>query len=407
MMLRRMSLWVLVVVMATGCSTFSGLFGKNEKKAAKEPAALVQITAPIRIQKLWTVSLGGGEGMLGLRQKPALDGGNIYVVDDGGRVHAVDSRTGRSLWRTSVVSSESRRSWKFWKKQARATGLTGGPAAANGLVVVGGRNGEVVALEAGSGQIRWTKKVSSAVIASPLITPDRIIVRSNDGRVFGLDPVDGSRKWVFDRGLPTLSVRGNSSPVLGQGITYIGYDDGSVIALRIEDGLRVWEQIVAEPDGRTELDRMADIDGEMQVGADEVVATSYHGTTMSMRNSNGAPLWARDVGSHSGVALLADKVVLADKAGNVWALDRNSGADIWKQDALQRRWLTTPAIQGDFAVVGDVEGYLHWLRLDNGQLAGRIRVEKGLIRATPQVSEEGVLFALSTDGKLVAYSLGQ
>lgn len=406
MMLRRTSLLVLVLAFATGCSTISGWF-KSDKKVASEPAPLVQITAPVRVQKLWSVSLGGGEGMLGLRQKPALEGGRLYAVDDGGRVHAIDSSTGRSLWRTSVVSSESLRNWKFWKKQARATGLTGGPAAANGLVVVGGRNGEVVALNADSGDIRWTKKVSSAVIAAPLITADRIIVRSNDGRVFGLDPADGSRKWVFDRGLPTLSVRGNSSPVLGPGVAYVGYDDGSVIALRVEDGLRVWEQIVAEPDGRTELERMADIDGELQVGADEVVASSYHGTTMSMRNNNGAPLWAREIGSHSGVAMLADKVLLADKAGNVWALDRNSGADLWKQDAMQRRWLTTPAIQGDYAVVGDIEGYLHWLRLDNGQMAARVRVEKGLIRATPLVSDQGVLYAISTNGKLVAYSLGQ
>ena len=406
MMLRRMSLLVLVVAFATGCSSFSNMF-KNEKKAAKEPAPLVRIGAPISVQKLWSVSLGGGEGMLGLRQKPALDAARLYAVDDSGSVHAIDRLTGRNVWETSVVTSEARRSWKLWKRQERTTGLTSGPAAANGMVVVGGRNGEVIALDADSGQVRWTKKVSSAVIAAPLITADRVIVRSNDGRVFGLDPADGSRKWVFDRGLPTLSVRGNSSPVLGQGITYIGYDDGSIIALRVEDGLRVWEQIVAEPDGRTELDRMADIDGEIQVGADEVVATSYHGTTMSIRNNNGAPLWSREIGSHAGIAMLADKIVLADKAGNVWALDRNTGADIWKQDAMQRRWLTTPAIQGNYAVLGDLEGYLHWLRLDDGQIVGRIRLEKGIIRGTPLVSDDGVLYALSTDGKLAAYTLGQ
>lgn len=406
-MLRRLPLLILLIGATAGCSTLSGWFGgKSEKKLATEPAPLVKLSPQLRVQKLWSVSLGG-EGMLGLRQKPVIDGSRLYAVDNGGQVHAIDARSGRGLWRTRVVSSETMRSWRFWKKQARATGLTGGPAAGNGLVVVGGRNGEVVALDADTGAIRWTKKVSSAVIAAPLVTADRIIVRSHDGRVFGLDPADGSRKWVFDRGLPTLSVRGNSAPVLGQGVAYVGYDDGSVIALSVNDGLRVWEQIVAEPDGRTELERMADIDGELQVGADEVVASSYHGTTMSMRANNGAPLWARDIGSHAGVALLADKVVVSDKSGNVWALDRNSGADLWKQDALQRRWLTTPAIQGEYAVVGDVEGYLHWLRLDNGQFAARVRVEKGLIRGTPQVSGDGVLYALSTDGKLAAYSLGQ
>jgi len=263
-----------------------------------------------------------------------------------------------------------------------------------------------VAMDADTGTKRWTAKVSSEVLSAPLIVSGRVIVRSNDGRVFGLDAADGSRKWLFDRGLPLLTVRGNASPVAGNGIVYIGYDDGTLVALRDEDGLRVWEQAVAEPDGRTEIDRMADIDGEVQVGLEEVFATSYHDQTMAMSAANGHPIWTAPVGSYAGIALLGDKVLVSDKGGNVWALDRATGNSLWKQDALARRQLTTPVVQGDYAVVGDLDGYLHWLRLDTGVIVARTRIERAALRGTPQVSPDGVLYAVSNEGKLTAYKLG-
>jgi outer membrane protein assembly factor BamB len=231
-------------------------------------------------------------------------------------------------------------------------------------------------------------------------------VRSNDGRVFGLDPADGSRKWVFDRGLPALSVRGNSSPVGANGVSYIGYDDGSVVALRDEDGLRVWEQAVAEPDGRTELDRMADIDGELVLDGDQLYAASYHDKVMALSATNGQPLWTHDIGSYSGLALTADKVLLTDKSGDIWALDRSTGNSVWKQNLLEYRQLTSPVVQGAYGVVGDLDGYLHWFKIDTGDVVGRERVERASVRGTPQVSPEGVLYALSNEGKLTAYKLG-
>ena len=238
------------------------------------------------------------------------------------------------------------------------------------------------------------------------MSANRVVVRSNDGRVFGLDSADGSRKWVFDRGLPTLSVRGNSSPVGANGLAYIGYDDGSIVALRQEDGLRVWEQAVAEADGRTELERMADVDGEMIVDGDQMYAVSVHDKVMALSAGNGQPVWTHDVGSYAGVAVAGDKLLVSDKAGNVWALDRATGNSLWKQDALGNRQLTSPVLQGEYVVVGDLEGYLHWLKTDTGEIAGRQRVEGAALRGTPQVSADGVLYAISNEGKLAAYKLG-
>lgn len=407
-MLRRTLFLAMVVALAPGCTTVKGWFGGGSSKSkAAEPAELVELASPIAVRQVWSVDLGDGEDRRWLRQHPTLDGNRIFAVNDKGEVLALDSTSGKNIWTANAVEVGAKGSkWKFWKREASEAGLTGSPGVGNGLVVVGGRNGEVVAFNAETGEKRWTAKVTSEVLSAPLVLTNRVVVRSNDGRVFGLDPADGSRKWVFDRSLPTLSVRGNATPVGANGLSYIGYDDGTLVALRDEDGLRVWEQAIAEPDGRTELDRMADIDGEIVVDGDQIYAASYHDKVMALSAANGQPMWTHDVGSYSGVALLADKVLVTDKIGNIWALDRASGNSLWKQNVLENRQLTSPVVHGEYGVVGDLDGYLHWFKLDTGDVVGRVRVDNAALRGTPQVSADGLLYAVTNEGELAAYKLG-
>lgn len=406
-MLRRILFVAALIAVAPGCSTVKGWFGASTKSKANQPTELTKIASPIGVSKLWDVNLGDGEGKLWLRQRPTLDGNRIYATNDDGEVVALDAATGKQIWVANAVNVAKTGSWiKFWKRKAAEAGLTGSPGVGNGLVVVGGRNGEVVAFSADTGEKKWSVRVTSEVLSAPRVIDTRVIVRANDGRVFGLDPADGSRKWVYDRGLPALSVRGNSSPVGAGGLSFIGYDDGTVVALRDEDGLRVWEQAIAEPDGRTELERMADIDGEMIIDGEQIFVASFHDKLMSLAAASGQPLWTHDYGSYSGVAVAGDKLVFSDKNGDVWALDKSSGTSSWKQNLLEHRQLTTPVIQGEYAVVGDLEGYLHWIKLDTGDVVGRARIERAAIRGTPQVSADGILYALTNEGKLAAYRLG-
>jgi outer membrane protein assembly factor BamB len=399
----RIVLLALILVFATGCSTIKGWFGDSKGKAL-EPAELTDIASPIAVDRAWSLNLGDGREKLGLRQKVAVEGERLYVSNDDGQVLAINAGTGDVIWDSQAVKTgKTGNRLLFWRRKTIEAGLSGGPGVGNGLVVVGGRNGEVIAFDAETGAERWKAASTSEVIATPLVAGGLVVVRSNDGRTFGFDAADGTRKWVFDRGLPNLSVRGNGTPVAGGELVYLGYDDGSVIALRLADGLLAWEQLVAEPDGRNDLERMADVDGELQLGLSELYATSFRGQTVAISTTNGEPMWNRDIGGYGGLALLADRVVLADPAGTVWALDRNTGSALWKQEALARRWLTTPAVQGNYIVVGDIEGYLHWIRADDGVIVGRDRIENSAILGTPQVSASGTLFAITAEGKLAAY----
>lgn len=402
-MLRRTLIIAALLAFATGCNTLKGVFGDDASKALA-PAELVDIANPLPVRKAWSRKLGDENASLGLRQRPAIEGDRLFVSNDEGRVLAIDANTGDVLWDSEVAPTRKVGSRVFfWRRKSVDGGLSGGPGVGSGLVVAGGRNGEVVALDSETGAERWRTKVTSEVIAAPLVSPGRVVVRSNDGRTFGLDPADGSRKWVFDRGLPALSVRGNGAPVSDGQLVYLGYDDGTVVALRMEDGLLAWTQRVAEPEGRNELDRMADVDGEIALGYAELYATSFAGQTMAISTQNGRPLWSRDTGGYSGLALLADRVVLSDPSGTVWALDRNNGSALWRNETLARRWLSTPAIQGEFLVVGDVEGYVHWLQPSDGAIVARDRAGRAPIRGTPQVTPAGMLVVLDAEGRLSAY----
>ncbi len=407
-MLRRIALICLIAFTLNGCSTVKGWFDGKSKSTVAEPAELTKMTNAIKVTRLWSSGVGSGEGKLWLRQKPAVDGNKVFVVDDGGKVRALDAMTGKAIWESKVLEMKSSGSrLMFWKKRSTETGLTSSVGVGNGLVIVGGRNGEVFALDEETGTKKWNAKITSEVISAPLVADNRVIVRGGDGRAFGFDIADGTRKWVFDRALPSLSIRGNGSPVLGVGVVYIGYEDGTVVMLRIADGLQGWEQAIADPNGRTELDRTADVDGEIQVGSDAIFATSYHGQSMALSLSNGRPLWTRDIGSYGGFAMNETTLVVADKQGVVHGLSRTDGSGTWKQEGLQRRMLTTPVIQGNYAVVGDLEGYLHWMKLDTGEIVARVRVQNAYLRGTPVISNNGVLYALTTKGELAAYKLDQ
>lgn len=406
-MFRRVLFLCLVVALTPGCSTVKGWIGGASKSKVNQPTELTKLASPIPVKHLWSSSVGGGEARSWLRLHPTLDGNRVYAVDDRGQLLAFDAGTGKRAWVANGVDVPGRASkFKFWKRETTEAGLSSSPGVGNGMVVVGGRNGEVIAFDAATGAKRWSVRATSEVLSAPFVGASRVVVRSNDGRVLGLDPADGSRKWVFDRGLPTLSVRGNAAPIGAQGLVYIGYDDGTVVAIKEDDGQRIWEQSVAEPEGRSELERMADIDGEMVLDGDQLYVVSYHDKLMALNAASGQPVWTHDVGSYGGVALAADRVIVSDKIGNVWALDRSSGTSLWKQNLLAYRQLTSPVVQGNYAVVGDLDGYLHWLKLDTGDVVGRQRIEHAALRGSPQVSPGGVLYAVSNEGELAAFQLG-
>ena len=389
--IQRISLVLACAVALAGCTTIKGWFGAKGDKKAAEPAALTEFTPSAKVSKLWSAGAGKGEGRVGARQGPAVADGHVYAAAIEGGVRAFDLQTGQALWHYEPKAEED-------KQPIR---ISGGPGAGSGLVVVGGLDGEVIALDASNGVEKWHARVGNEVIAAPVVADGLVFVRSNDGRVTAFDAGSGERRWFWSREVPALSVRGNDSVVLGPGYVFVGNDDGTVAALSEQDGRLLWEQAVAQPEGRSELDRMADIDGTPVLDGTVLYATSFKRQTMAIDAPSGRPMWASDNGGAGRPGNASDRVVVADPAGTVWALDKNSGSALWSQPALARRSLSGVAVQGDYAVVGDYDGYLHWLRLDNGQFAARARAGGDAIRGAMVVAD-GVLVVQNIDGDISA-----
>lgn len=379
----RRAFLVLLVAAVSGCGVFKG---KTNRENIEPPAELVDFTPSLTLDKQWSGSVGPGEGKLGLRQPVAVNAGTLYAADVEGTVRALDAASGKSRWEV----------------QFEGVRWSGGPGVGEGTLVLGSLDGTVIALNPDNGAERWRALVSSEVISTPAISRGIAVVRSQDGRVFGYSITDGERRWVYDRGLPSLTLRGNARPVISGDSVFLGYDSGHVVALRLVDGTQIWEQIIAEGEGRSELDRMVDIDGEIVVEGSDLFVASFNGQVMALDSASGRPLWNREMSVFTGVSLAGDKLLVSDRSATVWALDRRSGASLWRQDGLAHRWLTTPVAAGSHAVVGDLEGYVHFLSLEDGSLAAREKVGGDPIRATPQVVD-GVVYAQTIDGDLTAW----
>ncbi|MNM52238.1 Outer membrane protein assembly factor BamB precursor [compost metagenome] len=398
MKLKHVAGLALLAMTLTGCSTVKGWFaGKDaEAKKALEPAELVKFEPTLKVSKIWSTSVGKGEGRIGLRQAPMVADGRVYAAAVEGGVHALDLQTGKEIWEYKPAKE---------KKKPKLR-LSGGPGVGEGLVVIGTLDGQVIALDASNGTEKWKSRVPGEVITAPAVAQGLVFVRSNDGRTTALDAATGEQRWFNTQELPSLTVRGNAPVVAGPGVLFIGNDDGTLSALAIQDGRPLWEQSVGTPEGRTELERMADIDGAPVLEGNTLYVSSFKNETMAIEGPTGRPLWSRDHGGGGGVAVTSGNVVVTDGKGTVYGLDKTSGSAMWSQQALARRSVTGAAVQGDYAVVGDYKGYLHWLRLSDGELAARAKSGGDALLAAPVVAD-GIAVVQNVDGKLTAFRLAQ
>lgn len=380
--MKRCIVPVLAALMLAGCSVFGGGEKPVEKPAALKPIKTVQVQAHI----LWRHGVGDGTHGLqyhGLRIAGAH--GDVFTMDPAGLVSAFTA-DGKALWR-------------------HYTGLklSGGPTVIGDTVVVGSLSGQVEALRRDDGHVLWKQRVSSEVIASPIGADGVTVVRSGDGRFFAFDTDSGKRLWNYDSTVPRLSVRGESMPVIDDGLLISGTDDGKLVALTLNNGKLAWNQTVQLPTGRTEIERLVDVDADSAIGGDNVYAASYGGQLAGVSVQGGQLLWKRDLGSDTGLAAQNGMVFVTDLHGDVLALNARTGNTLWKQDALHNRGVSQPVIDGPWLVVADRFGYMHWLSLNNGHIVGRIEADGQGIQTTPLVMS-GRLFVLSTAGRLSAIS---
>lgn len=383
-MMRVLLAALLSLAVLQGCSWFKS-WGDEEPG---DPAPLVDFEESVDVRKEWSTDVGDGMGKAGVSMPPLYVDGTVYVADYEGLLAAVNAENGKKTWEIKTKLP-----------------LSAGPAVGESLLVVGTLDGSVLAFDPASGNERWSAKVSSEVLAVPGISDSIVVVRSIDGRVFGLDAETGARVWIHDHSVPLLTLRGNTNILLRGGTVFVGYEDGSVTALRLDDGSQIWSQSVVSLEGRTELERLSDIGIQMVLVASDLIVSSYKDRVVSMAADSGRLLWFKEISSATGVQVAGTNLAVSDMAGDLWLLDRRNGSTVWKIDQLTNRGLTLPAFYGELVVVGDKEGYLHWINTRDGSFVARVREGKKGFAGGP-LTVGTTLYVLSRKGTLAAYRAG-
>lgn len=378
----RLAVILLLAISSGGCGTVSDYM--RGKDNSEPPAPLQVFQASVQVQTAWSARVGSGSDNEYFKLTPSVANGKVFAADRRGRVSAYDAASGRSLW--SVESKAA---------------VSGGPGNGEGLVLVGTSDGEVLALDEGSGAERWRVRVSSEVLSAPVAAQGVVVVRTVDGKLFGLDVHEGKRLWTHDSSVPALTLRSTSAPVIAGDMVLGGFASGRLVALSINDGRMLWETVIAEPHGRSELERLVDISAEPQVVGRTIYVTSYQGRVAALDLESGRLIWTRDMSSYAGLSVDDHAVYITDDKGQVFGLDRRDGRALWKQDKLRARAVTAPEVYGEYVVVGDFEGYLHWMARDDGGFVARVRTDEAGI-LTPPMAVGDLLYVNGKGGVLAA-----
>ena len=370
---------LLLGLLLAGCSS---LFDSAAGSKPKEPARLTEFKERARLEVRWHHDLGdAGRNAL----QPVVMHDAVYAANTKGEVFRLERATGKEVWRADSGFA-----------------ISGGVGVGDGLVLVGSAKGDLAAFEE-NGKLRWKVKVSSEVLSAPQVANGIVVVRTGDGRIAGLSAVTGARQWLYERATPALIVRSYVGVTIDHGIVYAGFAGGKLAAIGLANGIVLWEAIVSQPRGNTELERISDITSLPVIDGGQVCAVSFQGRVACFDIAQGSLLWSRDLSSDKGISLAGKYLYVTDASGGVSALDRNSGSSLWKNDQLSMRNVSAPSMIGDYVAVGDYEGYLHVLNRDDGSFVARLKMDGGIL-AAPVELEGGGLLVQTRNGGL--YSLG-
>jgi len=406
----RLLVLLALATLAAGCSWFSWLpfvgdGKKDDAKAQLKPAKLERFDAEVRIRRSWRRGVGSGLGKKYLKLPPALLADRIIAADAYGIVQAHDRFSGKRLWRTRIdpdprglfnaINVMKRRDESF---------VMGGVGAGAGMVLMGTARGEVIALSAADGSELWRSAVGAEVLAPPAVSRDAVLVQTIDGRLQALEQDTGKLRWSYDNQVPVLTLRGTSTPVVDQEVVYAGFANGVLVALRAGNGEPIWDQRIMLPEGRSELDRMVDIDGAPLLSGPIVYAAAYQGRVKALRRNDGQPLWEHEISSYLDMAEGYGQLYVVDEVDTIHAIDQRSADVVWTNDRLRRRKLTAPIAFSNYLAVGDADGYLHILAQSDGRFLGRRKLDGDGLRS-PMRYADGVLYVLDNDGGLHALEI--
>ncbi len=387
-MIKRLTL--LVLLLFSGCSIVnlnpSTWFADEE---VNPPAELRNFDAEVELRRIWSADIGNGQGSDYFELTPVIDGERIFAASQNGNIYGLELESGAVIWRTRLDDEI----------------IAGGVGAGRGLVLVGTANAEVISFNQFTGEELWRGAVSSEVLSPPQTNGDVVVAQTVDGKLVALDAGDGSRRWIYETTLPALTLRGTNRPVITpQGYVIAGFSNGTLISVAADDGIWRWEERIAVPEGRYDIERVIDADGDLRLDGNRVLASSYQGNVMAFDTATGRIVWGMEASSYHGLDRGFGNLYFSSDSGHVVAVRDNSDEIVWTNEDLEYRAVTGPTTIGNYIAVADFEGYVHVLSQIDGRIVGRTRVDNNGVRAGI-LTAGGRLYVFGNSGTLAALAI--
>ncbi len=338
----------ITVIFFAGCAS---------DEVLDQPTELLAFKSNFEFTIDWHASTGKGVDEQYVFLQPLLTNDVVVTTGRNGNLSVINLASGdieAELSLNTVISAGVGGNEKLW--------------------LVATRDAYVIAVDAEKRVERWRTRVPSEVLARPVVYNGTVIVRTIDGKIVSLNSETGKIRWQYQRAIPDLSIRGDSEPVVARDRVFAGLANGRLIAVSPEDGEIIWDVVLSVPKGRSEIQRLVDIDGAAELYGRILYAASFQGRVAAIDVDRGQFLWARDFSTYTGVTLDNKTLYSSDNNGAIWAMDRLNGATVWKQDKLAHRKITRPTIVGEYIAVGDFEGYVHLLSRYDGHLVARYQL---------------------------------
>ena len=385
----RVSILCLMLSVVTGCGFSDWVrnpFGDDEDPRA--PAELLDVVSETTIDRNWRINVGNGQGDNYKKLTPVVDGGFVFAASDDGEIIAVNTINGDLMWQTEVENS-----------------ITGGVGAGDGIVMIGTEAAELIVFNQSNGEEVWRASVSSEILSQPKTNGDIVVAQTVDGKLIALNREDGMQRWTYETTLPALTLRGTSSPILTtEGTVVAGFSNGILVSVAAEDGVYVWEERVAVPDGQYDIERVIDVDGELLVDGSRILAASYQGNLMAFDIASGQIVWGMEASSYHGMDQGFGNIYYSDDKSHLIALRNNSSEVVWQNEELQYRDLTAPKTISNYVAIADYEGYLHLVSQIDGRIVGRTRIDNDGIRSN-LIDDDGKLIVYGNSGSLVSLTI--
>ena len=385
----RVSILCLMLSVVTGCGFSDWVrnpFGDDEDPRA--PAELLDVVSETAINRNWRINVGNGQGDNYKKLTPVVDGGFVFAASDDGEIIAVNTINGDLMWQTEVENS-----------------ITGGVGAGDGIVMIGTEAAELIVFNQSNGEEIWRASVSSEILSQPKTNGDIVVAQTVDGKLIALNREDGMQRWTYETTLPALTLRGTSSPILtSEGTVVAGFSNGILVSVAAEDGVYVWEERVAVPDGQYDIERVIDVDGELLVDGSRILAASYQGNLMAFDIASGQIVWGMEASSYHGMDQGFGNIYYSDDKSHLIALRNNSSDVVWQNEELQYRDLTAPKTISNYVAIADYEGYLHLVSQIDGRIVGRTRIDNDGIRSN-LIDDDGKLIVYGNSGSLVSLTI--